>query len=232
MSLVNEVADALKLVADGINNIRTIVQAARDAPKYLSRHYPNAADELAGLLGELAKLVQLQAEASSVVTHFDFTVTGTDIDRQPSRFNDYLLEHKAVAEKYRIQLDQTRTHCSEIGRHLFRLKAATNKHGLRDIFGLWKAPQNAAHDAVRLLEEVYSNDAIVLEEFQSMADAVDNAITDVRNALGGPGQVLVENVPRAAGVLGGYAKQFAPVESEANFLAQQLRAVIVDIRMR
>lgn len=232
MPLVKEVSDALKLVADGINNIRTIVEAARDAPKYLSRHYPNASDELASLLRELANLVQLQAEASSVVTHFDFTVTGTDIGRQPSRFNDYLLEHKAAAERYRLQLDQTRTHCSEIGYHLFGPKTATDKHGLRDIFGLWKAPQNSAQDAVRLLEDVYSNDAMVLDEFQNMANAVDKALTDVRNALGGPGQVFVENVPKAAGVLSSYAKQFASVESNANFLAQQLRAAIVDMRAR
>jgi hypothetical protein len=230
VSLVNEVADALKLVADGINNVRTIVEAARDAPRYLSRHYPNASDELASLLEELAKLVQLQAEASSVVTHFDFTVTGTDMGRQPSRFNDYLLEHKAVAERYRLQLDQTRTHCSQIGLHLFGLRTAIGKHGLRDIFGLWKAPQKSAQDAARLLEEVYSNDAVVLDEFQNMANAVDKALTDVRNALGGPGRVFIENVPQAANVLNGYAQQFAPVESNANYLAQQLRAAIVDTR--
>ena len=65
-----------------------------------------------------------------------------------------------------------------------------------------------------------------------MANAVDKALTDVRNTLGGSGQVFVENVPKAAVLLGDYAKQFASDESNANFLAQQLRAAIVDMRMR
>jgi hypothetical protein len=59
MTMVKEVADLLELVANGVKDVRSILEAARDGHAYLKRHHPEAQQDLAGLLEELRKLVQL-----------------------------------------------------------------------------------------------------------------------------------------------------------------------------
>lgn len=227
---VSDVLTLLERVSQGLTRIQAIIAAVASAPAYLREHYPEARQELAELLQEIAKLTQLQAEASSIVTHFDFTVTGSAIDHEPRKFNDYYIAYKALAEKHRAQLDETRTHCSNIGLHAAGIKFKTDRHGLYDLFGMWTKSRSQAREAAELLGKVYSDDSKVLEEFERMADAVELALQSVRDALGPSGAKEVKNVPRAARVLAEHAASFRPIEIQANFAARELRATTVELQ--
>ena len=129
--VIAEVADLLKLVADGIGNVRSIVDAARDGYTSLTKNHPNAQTDLANLLDEIGKLTEYLADASSIVTSFAFTVSETELGRQPDRFNDLLRKRQAgVLARFDAQLGATRAHSSEIG--MYGIPTATGSGEERD----------------------------------------------------------------------------------------------------
>ena len=214
MSVVQEVADLLKLVADAIGNVRTIIDTARDGQQFLQRNHPDAKDDLASLLEEIGKLTEYLADASSIITGFAFAVTGTDLDRQPRAFNDLFVQRQAVFARFDAQLQRTRAHCSTIGNYAWQLRHQAEKKGMHNLFGLVNAATRQATEMSRLIEEVYSNDTVLLKEFENMAKAVRLALDDIQAALGPPGQMLVENVPAAAELLGRYSTSSSPSRCE------------------
>jgi hypothetical protein len=228
MTVVKEVSDLLKVAADGVENLRSIHRAAKDSYAYLNQYHADAKKDLASLLDELIKLMQVTAEASAIVTHFDFIVAGTEVDREPARFGEYLYEHKAIQRKLADQLGATRMHCSVIGLHYAGLQAKAK--GDNPFAVLFKARRKRAEELAHLVGEVYSNDAEVLELFRSIAAAIDRVLEDVRSVLAPDGGASPENVPEAARVLAQHARLFRPLESEANFTAGELRSLVVDLR--
>jgi ABC-type transporter Mla subunit MlaD len=229
MTAVAEVVALLDQVAKGISNLRSIIKAARDGYAYLERYHSDARDDLGKLLEELRKLGQLLAEASSIVTHFDFTVSGSGVGEEPARFNRLLIEHKSVFQQFEDQLDDTRTRSGRVGAHYWALQAKAEQRRLGNAFGLLKTSKRQAEKLNKLLRDVYANDSIVIEEFQKMADAVRLALDDVRAALGPVGESRVENVRKAARRLGRHAANFQPIESNALFAVRELRGVLVDL---
>jgi hypothetical protein len=230
MSAVNEVADLLKLVAEGVRNVRTIVDAARDGYKYLHEHHADAEADLANLLEELGKLTEYLADGASIITGFAFTVTGTDLDRQPRAFNDLLVERQRVFARFDAQLDRTRTHCSKVGMHANKLRIQAETNGLHNLFGLVNAGKEQAGRMARLVEEVYENDVELLKEFQYMSEAVRLALDDVQTTLGPRGTMLVENVPAAAELLGRYATEFTAIQIRADDSKRELHALVNELR--
>lgn len=223
MSLLQDAAALLKEVAGGIRDLRTIIEAARDGEKFLTRHHPDARKAFADLLEELGKLTEYLADASSIVTAFEFTVTGSDVDRQPRAFNDQLVEREAVFARFDNQLDQTRIHCSAVGGYSEQLATQAKQRGLHNLFGLLNTGKEQAAKLSVLLEDVWGNDTRVLDEFEKMATAVRIALEDVRAALGPPGEMRSENVPAAAQLLGKHRGQFLPIQLQATDAARDLR---------
>jgi hypothetical protein len=180
MSLVNEVADLLKLVAEGIQNIRSIVTAAKDGAAYLDRHFRRRVLNSPPCFDELGKLAQVLAEASSIVTHFAFTVSGSEVDREPREFINKYGEHRVVYEELMNQLDATRAHSSQIGYYRAGLRAKAEGHNLSNLFGLLGTARAQAKRLDALLSTVYANDSKVIEECTRMGEAVRMALDDVR----------------------------------------------------
>lgn len=230
MTAIAEVLDLLKVVADGIGNVRTVVEAARDGEKFLRTHYPDAEKDLADLLDEIGKLTEYLADASSIITGFAFTVTGSDVDRQPRAFNDLLVQRQAVFARFDNQLQLTRTHCSRIDDYGDALLKKAQERGLHNLFGLLNAGSEQAQRMSDLVLDVWTNDQTLLREFKSMSEAVRRALDDVQAALGPPGQMLIENVPAAAALLGEYSTAFVPIQLEADEVKRELHALVNDLR--
>lgn len=117
MSIVKEVADGIKLLADGIDNIRKIYGAIRDGKEYLETTHPDVKTDVAAMCVEMRKTLQAIATASSIITHFRFNVSSQAIQSEPSRFNDYLMQYKTQAMNVESQLDSLRGHCHKIREH-------------------------------------------------------------------------------------------------------------------
>ena len=232
MTVIAEVSDLLKTVADGISNVRTVVEAARDGEEFLRTNYPDAEKDLADLLDEIGKLTEYLADASSIITGFAFTVTGSDVDRQPRAFAKLLVQRQAVFARFNTQLEATRTHCRRIADYGSALQQKAEKRGLHNLFGLLNAGSEQARRMSHFFSRVWTDDQALLGEFESMSEAVRRALDDVKAALGPPGQMLVENVPAAAALLGEYSTAFVPIQLEADEVNRELHALVNDLRPR
>ena len=230
MSAVDEVAALLRLVGEGITNVRSIVDAARDGHAYLHQHHKDAEKDLASLLEEIGKLTESLAEGASIVTHFAFTVSGSDLDRQPARFNDRLEQRQAVLDRFDSQLEKTKTSCATIGHHAHVLQQQAERSGRHNLFGLMNAGKKQAERMSVLLVEVYGNDTELLEEFKNIASAVRLALADVQSVLGPPGQGRPENVEAASERLGEYSKEFLRMEASADDTKRELRSLVNELR--
>jgi hypothetical protein len=230
MSTVSDVGALLNLVGDGIRNVRTIVDATRDGYAYLQAHHSGAQADLASLLVEMGKLTEYLADAASIITGFAFTVSGSDVARQPRAFNDLVVDRQAVFARFDAQLEVTRSHCSVIGNHAWRLGEEARKKGLPNLFGLVKAGTKRAEEMSRQVQEVYGNDAELLSQFKNMAMAVKLALGDVQAALGPPGQMDPGNVPAAAKLLGEYSTRFLAIQVRADDAKRELNSLVNDLR--
>jgi hypothetical protein len=74
VTVVREVADALKMLTDVINNTRDIIDAVNDGRKYLASKYPDARGDLAKLLDQMEITVVGLADVTKILTGFQFTV--------------------------------------------------------------------------------------------------------------------------------------------------------------
>jgi hypothetical protein len=107
--------------------------------------------------------------------------------------------------------------------YAYQLRLEAEKNGMQNLFGLLNTGKEQAKKMSRLVQEVYANDGVLLDEFQNMAKATTLALNDVQSKLGPPGLMKAENVPAAAKLLGGTkrnscrssSKQTTPSESSA-----------------
>lgn len=228
MTIVKEVSDAIELVAKTIQNGREIVSALHDARAYLSNRYPQANQDLAGLLTEMRKTMLGLARVSDVVTDFRFTMSGPASEFEPARFNSLVIERKTRL----VEFDQSISALKgSSGRMRDYAEALTRDSGhsfwqLFDITGL--ATQRAA-DVGAKFNDLYVVDARIIELLRALLDAAKTALNDVADALGPPGSAQPANVSNAAQVLGEYAVEFRRVEQQAQDLARDLEDEILAV---
>ena len=130
MSIVKEVADGVALVADGIRNIQTIYNTIKEGKAYFATTHPEVNEDVVALCVELRKTSHAVAVAASIITHFRFNVTAQAIATEPTRFNDYFIQHKGKSENLKDQLNSLRGHCTKIKKHVDILEDKAKKAGL------------------------------------------------------------------------------------------------------
>lgn len=227
MAIIKEVLDALKDVADGIEHIRTVASAIRDGRKYLTLKYPEVKTDLGALGTELQNTATAVAAASAVLTHFEFTVAGMDVDRQPARFNDYLIAHKEKAALVARSLQAMRGHCHVIHKHAENLKKraeSLNLSRLLLLFGLDSAERD--RQVAEALKEIYDEEIQGYKLVAQLSFALQTALNSISEALGPPGTMDPKNVAAAAKLLGEYAVVFQRLETQSNYLALDIQQSI------
>jgi hypothetical protein len=227
MSIVKEAADALKAVADGIGHIRTVAKAVSDGKDYLKLKHPEIKKDLAAMCAQMRNTSVAVAAASAVLTHFRFTVAGNAMDREPARFNDLLVAHKATAQRVTSSLHALRGHCHVIKQHADALHArakSLNLDRLLLLFGIDSAERDKTVEAA--LQDIYDEESQAYRLVAELSLALRLSLDDVANALGPKGTMLPSNVPIAAVRLGEYADAFGPLESTCNYLVLELQQSI------
>ncbi len=115
MTVIGEIRDAVGVLANVVDETRTILDALRDGRAYLQRHHPDARGDLVDLLEQMRTTVAGLVSASRVVTDFDFVVDGSARDRAPDRFNDHLIAAQQRVAYLESELDRLKASCSRIG---------------------------------------------------------------------------------------------------------------------
>jgi antitoxin (DNA-binding transcriptional repressor) of toxin-antitoxin stability system len=231
MSIVGEVRDGIALVAEGIDNIRTIHAAIKDGKDYIATQHAEVAADLVAMCREMRGTLDAIAVGSAIITHFRFTVAGEAIEREPARFNEHLMSHKAQARRVEEQLNALRGKCSVIAGHAEALEAAARRRGLSSLaslFGLRSKEREL--EVATALRRIYNDEMQFHHNVYGMRTVLQRALEAVEGELGPPGTMNPANVPRAAAVLGEYADAFSRLESDANYGALQLQELANDLQ--
>lgn len=230
MPVVNEVLAGVKLVADGIENIRTIYSAINDGKDYIDRLHPDVKGDLALMCTEMRKTCNAVATASAIITHFRFTVTGSARDLEPARFNDHLMRNKLDVKNVEDQLNALRGHCGVIEEHANNLDSKAKSANMRSLFrliGIDSVPREI--QLAEALHSIYDDEMEYHRNIYGMRQTLERALEAIGDELGPPGSMDPANVPKAAAALGDYAEVFGKLESDANYAAFQLQELITGL---
>ena len=226
MTIVKEVADAIKGVSETIDSIKTISDAISNGKDYLKTKHPHVADDLVKMCVEMRKSSEALAAASSIITHFRFVVGDTNAT-EASRFNEHLVDHKSQAETVEQRLRSMRGHCDVIEEHSRLIRENADPKGLTTLsaaLGLHSTEKEK--DLASALQGIYFEEMQYHRDVYVMAEAIKAALNAIQDKLGPPGVIDPKNVPAAATTLGEYATAFSEIESRCNHNALELQTSI------
>jgi hypothetical protein len=225
--MIDDVIEIIKQVAEGVDHIKTIADAVKDGRDFLKARHPEIQTDLTALCQEMQKTTIAVAAASAVLTHFRFTVSGSAVSSEPARFNEHFIAHKERAARVSISLEAMRGHCSKIREHADRLCGNLKPKKvdrLLQLFGIDSTERD--RQVGRALQLIYDDEMQGHLLVNRLALGLQLSLEDIGKALGPPGQMLPENVPAAATLLGHYAQAFSGLESQCNYLALDLQQTI------
>jgi hypothetical protein len=231
MGIVVEVADSIRLVAQGVDNIRTIASAIQEGKEYVQRRHPDINEDLAGMCEEMRETLVAVATASAIITHFRFTVGSDATELEPARFNEHLMAHKTQASGVRDRLASMRGHCHVIREHAENLDRTASSSGLQNVWNLLGLRSSEREwQLSESLQEIYDEEMEGYRNVYGMSEAIQGALRAVQAELGPPGTMDPARVPQAAQVLGEYAEAFERLEAECGYTALRLQGLIDDLR--
>lgn len=229
MTIFEEVAAALDMLAKSIDNVQKIAASIKSGVDYVKQAHPEARSDLIGLSQEMVKTLDALAVASSVVTRFGFTVEGEDVDKQPGRFNDYYQQKVVEENALTRQIEALRGHCHVIRGHADALSNLASKKGLHSLFNLLgiSSSEKEAELASRL-QEIYNEEMEIYLTVIKMSWAVTQAMENVHSELGGT-VMSPANVPKAASLLQNYRVLFNEFQSHCLAASGELKMLIHDL---
>lgn len=230
MSLVREVVDAIEIIANSIENMQKIAEAIRKGVGLVKAKYPETKKNLIVMSQEITSTLDALAVASSIVTRFAFTVSGSNVDDEPRVFNDYFRANVTDENEVRQQLETLRGHCHIIKEHAEAMSKAASKRGLRSLFGLLGVDSRKQEAELgERLEQIYEEDMALYATVDKMSAAVNGAMEHIQRTLGPHGKMQPKNVPAAAELLGQYSLRFSDLQSRCVSVAGDLKLMIREV---
>lgn len=228
MSMIGEIADAVKLLKDVVSNTRDIVAAIDDGRAYLKAKYPQARPDFAELLVEMRATVSGLSQVTGLLTNFSFTVEGPAADTEAVRFNEYVINMDPAINDLNDHIADLKGSCTKIIELKARLDDRAGKSDFWAPF-LWLLGVSSTEQATNLanqLAEFYMVDQRMIEAIETMLRIARQALDEVTEALGGPGVSHPYLVPKAAGVLASYSLPFRDQRKDLDSLKESMTEVI------
>ncbi|MBN2196107.1 MAG: hypothetical protein JW751_25040 [Polyangiaceae bacterium] len=225
MTIAQEVLDTIKAVAEGIGNVRKVVEAVRDGRAYLEQKHPGAKGHVLAMLEELRKDMALLREESSILTGFWFTVGS---EASVATFNELCRKHRHKADELRGGFDALRGHCSLIRAHAIAMSASQMKPspflGVFELLGL-ASPRREAELAANL-ERLANEELTIVTMTGGLLTALKRSLDDVQAALGTDRNMDPANTRKAGTLLEMHSKAFEPLEIAARDAAAEIEKVV------
>jgi hypothetical protein len=226
MTVVQEIRDAVGLIKDSLETTREIMKAMQDGAAYLRRYHPEARKDLAGLLAEMRTTLLGLYSATSIITDFEFTIDGTDVDRQPSRFNDEVIRARQKINESRANVRSLKGSSSKVENLSQSLSQGQSNFFER----LFDQRQTRAMDLGMKLHMLYGTDEDMVRAVRRVLDASEAALNAVNAALRSDGVgASVKNVQEASKILHEQAAALRPVRDELNTLSQGVEDQIASL---
>jgi len=228
--MLKDVVDGLKLVADGITNVKTIAEAVKNGRDYLKAKHPEIQNDLLEMVVELGKSVFVIEQASAVLTNFRFAISTDTRGTELARFNDYFIKSNTDAQLLRDRIDDLRTHCSKVREHASRISGSADGKTFAKIFALLGLDSPAKEKELgERLDILASEDFALANSAEEMLKCLEDALKDVQNALGEGGAMFPQNVPNAAALLAEYGPEFERMKDRASDAVKEMRDLVKEL---
>ncbi len=228
--MLKDVLDGLKMVSEGIKNVKDIAEAVRSGTNYLRAKHPDVRDDLKALVQELRKSLNVVKQASAILTNFRFAVAADARGLELARFNDYFIKSKGQAQDLRDHIEDLRTHCSKIREHAVKITGSATAPGFATLFGLLglSSPAREAELGCKLDQLAYE-DFQVANSADLMVTCLEEALKDIQNALGSGGMMRPDKIPDAAALLSQYGPPFEDMETEATTASREITELVKNL---
>jgi len=211
MTAIAEVRDAVAAIAQLVDQTRTVLDALADGRAFLQKNHPDARGDLADLLEQMRVTVVGLHSASRIVTDFDFTVDGSDRDRQPARFNEHLMRFTERVASLDEDVSRLKGSCTRVLKLSEALDARANERPWWALLGD-RAGQRAA-ELASTLYELYGIDGDMADLARRVLEASEASLREVRSVLragADTNAATVNQIDRAAAVLHEQADELRP----------------------
>lgn len=224
MSIIKDFAQALSELSDLIENTRSIIKAINDGKEYLARKHPAASKDFAALLKQMRVAVEGLAEVTAVVQNFRFTVSSrAATERSLERFNKHMVKHNTKVTKLRGKIRKLKADCSKIGKLRDKLNDKSSGRSWSRMFNLVGIRAGHKRDQLALtIGSFYSDDLRMIGVVENTLALAEQALADVDDSLGPPGQQDPYNVPRAAEMLAVYSGMYKEPHKKLQQLADDM----------
>jgi hypothetical protein len=225
-AMIKQILDDLDTVAKAIENIKKITKAVKEGTDYVKNNHPDIKNDLRLMVSELQKTMNFIAQTSSVLTHFRFAMSISDL----SRFNDYFMLNKDQAQNLRIHIKDLKGSCGKIREHAFEICKKSKANSFTILFkklGV-KSPEREK-DLAEKLDRLAYEDFDVANSSELMLKSLESALIDIQNALGANGMMYPENIPKAAKLLSEYAPVFEALEKPARAAADDIQKTVMEL---
>ena len=227
MGILKQIVDDIKVVADSVKNIQSILAAIKDGKKYFEKTHPEIKQDVAAMCIELQKTCNAIAIASSVITNFRFNSSAGALDNEPTRFNDYFIKYKTNKNEAENLIRSLKGHCRIIKQHSEKISSC-NTNAFWAFFGLQSSQRE--NELGILLQKIYDDEQDYYDIVSRMAHSMNTAIEDVTDALCVNGMMSATKVPAAALLLTEYAKSFKELELAASKTRDEFDFTIKDLQ--
>jgi hypothetical protein len=211
MTVIAEIRDAVAMIADVVDQTRTLLAALNDGREYLQKNHPGASEDLGALVKEMSTTVAGLHSASRIIIDFDFTVDGNDRDREPARFNEHLIQFGSRVASLENDIASLKGSCSRVKELSKSLDARAGDRPWWALLGD-RAGLRAGELSTTLLR-LYGMDWDMAENALSVLRATDAALGEVRSALHADRTASgssTANIDAAAHVLHEQAQELRP----------------------
>lgn len=220
MTIVAEVRDAIRTLSELVEQTRTILAAIKDGQAYLRKNHPDAKGRLAELLEQMRITISGLVTATRVLTDFDFTVDGTDVDREPARFNNQLIDARKQIGDLEADISRLKGSCTRIERLTQELDKRADNRPWWALLG--DRAGQTAWQLAGILHQLYGTDEEMIRSIERTLRASESALDAVRDALREATGASISNVRAAAQVLHEQADGFRPIERQLKQLRNDL----------
>jgi hypothetical protein len=226
MTLVREVADAVKMIADVVRSTRELVDAVNGGRAYLASRHPEAGEDFAALLGQMQRAMEGLAEVTKVVSGFRFEIEdGKAVRGEVARFNAYVVEQGKAVTSLRAEIKELKADCDKVRDLRDALDAHAAKPRFGSMFGLLGVEsRKRAEELAARLSNFYADDQRMIDALSTLLELADRALGEADEALGPRATAYADNVDEAATILRMYAVAFDDSRRQLDAMVDSLDA--------
>jgi hypothetical protein len=181
MPVIGEIRGAVAMLAEGVGQLRTLVDAMNDGRAYLRSKHPDAEPDVARLLRQMNVTISGLINTAETITSINFTLDGTGRDAAPSVFNEELKRAAQQRDDHVTNLRYLSGSCKRMEEIRLELQSRADNKPMWALFG--DRSGQRAQELADTFRELFLWDQKMDQKARQVLDASKHALEQVQETL-------------------------------------------------